>query len=330
MVGRISMRLGCPPQDLALWQRGLSWHPAGLTQHIWAEESAPNGSPHSWRVHVWTWCLKRVIVSSRETVDAIASELPRNALSGLVRKPGSPSRLGFAASIRMPNDRIEWTAQLMAAVALLQVRDAIRLTQSPAVLEAGAAPDITTTGRPLDFPETPVPHMTDPRLDPAAVLHALPFAEVAERLRAHEGVRAIATVTGVTASFPVFVDNNRRDFIMLEMRLAAREGLGHGVCLSMFIPSEAPAHLLHALALNEAEMGSASQTDLIGGWIVRDAALQHDAFVPWALCTGDVIRHLAQAAARRAAWLQLAGPSIVPADWPENIPGRVLPFRRRS
>jgi hypothetical protein len=43
-----------------------------------------------------------------------------------------------------------------------------------------------------------------------------------------------------------------------------------------------------------------------------------------------VIRHLAQAAARRAAWLQLAGPSIVPADWPENIPGRVLPFRRRS
>lgn len=329
IVGRLAGYLSCAPHQLTLWQRGLTWHPAGLTQHIWAEEPSPSSGVAMWRVHVRTWCLKRVVASSQEMVGAITEEVRQNALSALVRKPGSPSRLGLAASVQMSDDRLEWTARFLAAVARLQVHDGVRLSRSPAVLAAGAAADVATDRFASEAQETvAAPQPLDPRILPPLPLDQLPLAEVAEALRAHDGVRAIATHGGVTASFPWMVDGTSLDYVMFELRLGARRGLGNGVWVSLSLPLAAPAHLLHALALNETEVSPGSATDLIGGWIVRGTTLTHDSFVPWSLCAGEVIRHLADSAARRAAWLRMAGPSVVPAEWPDNLPGRVLPFRR--
>jgi hypothetical protein len=330
VIGRLAGRLGCAPHQITLWQRGLTWHPAGLTQHIWAEEASRDSAVATWCVQMRTWCLKRVVASSHEMVSAIASELPHNTLSALVRKPGSPSRLGLGASMHMREDRVEWVSRFMAAVARLQVHDAVRLSRSPAVLAAGAAPDLATDRLSVDAQDTTtIPDATDPRILPPLPLETLPFGELVEALRAHDGVRAIATHSGITASFPWTVDGDAHDFMILEMRVGSRPSVGQGVWMSMAMPSATPAHLLHALALNEAEMGAGSPTDVTGGWIVRGATLLHESFVPWSLCSGEVLRHVADAASRRAAWLRLVGPSIVPAEWPSGVPGRVLPFRGR-
>jgi hypothetical protein len=330
VIGRLAGRLGCAPHQVTLWQRGLTWHPAGLTQHIWAEEAGRGAAVAAWRVHVRTWCLKRVVASSQEMVTAIAAELPHNTLSALVRKPGSPSRLGLGASLHMGDDRVEWTSRFLAAAARWQVHDAVRLTRSPAVLAAGAAPDLATDRLSVGPDETTtMPDAMDPRILPPLPLETLPFAEVVEALRCHDGVRAIATHSGITASLPWAGEDDPHGFIIFEMRIGSRPPIGQGVWVSMAMPSAAPAHLLHALALNEAELGAESPTDVTGGWIVRNATLLHESFVPWSLCAGEVIRHLADAASRRAAWLRLAGPSIVPAEWRNEAPGRVLPFRGR-
>ncbi len=330
IIGRLSARLGCPPHQLTLWQRGLTWHPGGLTQHIWAEPAANGSVPASWRVHLRTWCLRRVVTSSAEMMSAISDELPLNALSALVRKPGSPSRLGLGASVRMDADRVEWTSRFVAAVARLQAHDAIRLSCSPAILAAGAAADVASTRPETDVEEavhTPSP--LDPHLLPPLALDLMPFHEIAEALRAHDRVRAIATHSGVTASFPWTHQSERQDFIMLEMRLAARKGLGKGVWTSMSMPLAGTAQLQHALALNEAEMTPSSATDIVGGWIGRGTSLVHDAFVPWSLCSGEVIRYVADSVARRASWLRLEGHAILPAGWNDASSGRVIPFRRQ-
>jgi hypothetical protein len=330
VIGRLASRLGGAPHQVTLWQRGLTWHPAGLTQHIWAE-AASQPSAGAWRVHVRTWCLKRVVASSRATVEAIASELPHLALSALIRKPGSPSRLGLGASMVMSTDRVEWTSRFMAAVARLQVQDAVRLSRSPAILAAGAAADLATDRLSVEpLGTTAAPHPTDPRILPPLALDVLPFNEVADALRAHDGVRAIVSHSGVTASFPGLADGDRSEFILFEMRLGSRPPIGRGVWVSMALPMVAPAHLLHALTLNEAELEASSPTDVVGGWIVRHATLRHESFVPWSLCSGEVIRHVADAAARRATWLRQAGGAVVPAEWPDGMPGRVLPFTRSS
>lgn len=330
LVSRLVARLGCAPHQVILWQRGLTWYPAGLTQHVWSEPAAPP-TDTAWRVHLRTWCLRRVVVSSTEMMSAVADELPLNALSALVRKPGSPSRLGLGASVRLREDHVEWTSRFVAAVSRLQVHDAIRLSRAPAVLAAGAAADIATdrlVGAAADTPTAP--HPLDPHLLPPMALDQLPFGDVAEALRAHDGVRAIATPSGVTASFPWSSDGTRHDFTMLEMRLAARKGLGNGVWATMMAPAATPAHLLHAMALNEAELAAAGPTDVVGGWITRAGALHHDAFVPWSLCSGEVIRYVAEAAARRASWLRTHAPSVLPGEWSSFAPGRVLPFHRQS
>jgi hypothetical protein len=328
VIGRLGARLGCDTDDLTLWHRGLTWHPAGLTQHIWAETAGRGTAIAGWRVHIRTWCLKRVVASAAQTA-ALSATIADNSIGALIRKPGSPSRVGFGASMRMDDVHVDWTARFLAAVARLQVHDAVRLTDSRLVLDAGAAPDMATDrlGAAVAGTRT-LPAALDPTLMPSVAIDALPFAEVADALRLHDGVRAIATHGGVTASFPWIADGHKHEFVLLEIRPSARRALGAGISIALSLPLPAPVTLLHALTLNEAELQPDSPTDLLGGWVVRDASLMHEAFVPWHLCNGEVVRHLAESAGRRAAWLRMAGRSIVPADWPNEGPGRVLLFKR--
>ena len=329
VISRVAARLRCGPEKITFWRRGLTWYPGGLTQHVWAEPVPRRGGLDAWRVHVRTWCLKR-LVGSVEQMHALEVLLPSLTLSALARKPGSPSRLGLAAAIHMNVDRVDWTSRVIAAVARLQAHEADVLTRDPALRASGAAADIVTEQLGREIPQAvPVPPV-DREPFPLVALDVLPFGEIADTLRAHDGVRAIATHSGVTASFALISEGDRYEFVLTEIRLTEREELGKGVSIAMSLPVPAPTHLLHALVLNEAELHAESPTDVIGGWLLRDGALVHETFVPPSMCNGEVIRHLAESAARRAAWLRIAGRAIVPGEWPADARARVIPFRRPS
>jgi hypothetical protein len=330
VIGRLAGRLACEPHQLTLWRRGLTWYPGGLTQHIWAEPADQNAVSGNWRVQMRTWCLKRVVTSSQETANALAAELPQNAIGALIRKPGSPSRFGLGVSISMGADRVEWTSRLMAALARVQLHDALRLTGSEAVLASGAVADVATDRLSEGSASVPVPPPLDADVLPPLALEVLPFSDLATALRVHDGVRAIATHSGVTASFPWTASAGPNELIVFELRIVNRRPFGDGVWASMALPISAPAHLLHAVALNEAEMGADSPTDSMGGWIVRNNALLHEVFVPWSLCAGEVLRLVVDSAARRAAWLRRGGTALVPGEWSVGTAGRVLPFRGRT
>ena len=329
VISRIVDRLGCAPELVTFWRRGLTWYPAGLTQHLWAEPVPRRAGLDAWRVHIRTWCLKR-LVGSQAQMHAIETRLPHLMLSALVRKPGSPSRLGLGSAIHMNGDRVEWTARMVAATARVQAWEALGLSRAAKVIESGAVADVVTAQIGREGPRAaPVPALDGEPLNPL-ILDVLPFAEIADALRAHDGVRAIATHSGVTASFALLSEGDRYEFVLTAIRCGTREEVGKGMSISMSLPMAAPTHLLHALVLNEAELQSDSPTDLLGGWVLRDGALVHEAFLPLALCTGEMTRHMAEAAARRAAWLRLAGRAIVPGDWPMDTRGRIIPFKRPS
>jgi hypothetical protein len=328
VISRVAARLRCGPEKITFWRRGITWYPGGLTQHVWAEPVPRRGGLDAWRVHVRTWCLKR-LVGSVDQMHALEVLQPTLTLSALARKPGSPSRLGLAAAVHMSADRIDWTSRVMAAIARLQAHEADALARDAAIRASGAAPDLVTEQLGREAPHAvPVPPLD--REPSALALDVLPFGEIAEALRAHDGVRAIATHSGVTASFALVSEGDRYEFLLTEIRLAEREALGKGVSLSMSLPVPAPTHLVHALVLNEAELQADSPTDVVGGWTLRDGALTHETFVPPAMCNGEMVRHLAESVARRAAWLRIAGRAIVPGEWPADIRARIIPFRRPS
>jgi hypothetical protein len=330
IINRLATRLECDHNLITFWRHGLTWYPGGLTQHIWAEESPRQGGLANWRIHVHMWCLKRVVASSQQLIDAITAELPLNCVSALVRKPGSPSRLGLASSMWLTSDRIDWTSRLMAALARVQAHDALRLARAQPVLACGVAADVAHERVGADGAGgAPAPNVAAADMSATAFLASMPFVEIADAIRAHDGVRTIATHSGIAASFPWMVDGGRHD-IMLDMRVATRQPFGTGIWVSLSLPMTASAQLLHAIALNEAELASASPTDVIGGWLVRNQMLMHESFVPWTLCSGSMVRHLAEAAVRRANWFRVAGRSILPGEWPDEARGRVLPFPRSS
>ena len=327
VLSRLTDRLGCEAQHLTLWRRGLTWYPGGLMQHVWADPVPRNVGADGWRIHIRTWCLKRFSGSAAH-MSALESALPRLALGGLVRKPGSPSRLGLGAAVHMNMDRVEWTSRAVAAAAVIQVHDAVSLTTSQAMRDVGMEGDRAMTPTDTNGVEiAPIPSLDAESL-PTLALEVLPFADLANALRAQDGVRAVATHGGVTASFDLSPDGARREFFLLEMRIAHRPRRGQGLLTTMSLSLSAPAHLLHALALNEAELQPESPTDALGGWMLRDGTLVHEAFLPQASCTGELVRRLADGAVRRAAWLRDAGQGIVPGEWPIGTRGRIIPFKR--
>jgi len=327
IISRLVDRFKRKPQPLTLWRRGLTWHPQGFTQHIWAEAVPRSAGLDAWRVHVRTWCLKR-LAGSPEQMHALAEQLSPLTLAALVRKPGSPSRLGLATAVYMSADRAEWTARLIAAAASRQVHDAARLASSAVLLETGVAADLASgqvdgCGNP---DAAAFRHDAD---NPSTLaMEVVPFDEMAATLRAHNATRAIATHSGVTASVVLSSEAERQEVLFIEVRINSKPSVGRGLALTLSVPLAAPPHLLHALALNEAELQGDSPTDLIGGWRVHDGALVHETFVPHVLCTREMIQNLAGGAVRRAEWVRVAARAIVPADWPMDMRGRVLPFRR--
>jgi hypothetical protein len=261
---------------------------------------------------------------------ALAEQLSPLTLAALVRKPGSPSRLGLATAVSMNADRVEWTSRVIAAAAARQAHDAAQLSSSAALLATGVAGDATpghADGRGTGDAAAVRP---DALALPALALEQLPFDEIAATLRAHDGARAIATHSGVTASFALPSDGERQDVLFLEVRVGSKPSAGRGLGLTMSVPLAAPPHLLHALALNEAEMQADCPTDLIGGWRLHDGSLMHETFVPHELCSREMVRNLTEGAVRRAEWVRVAARAIVPADWLTDARGRVLPFRRPS
>jgi hypothetical protein len=327
VLNRLTVRLGCESQQLTLWRRGLTWYPGGLMQHIWAEAVPPNPGEDGWRVHVRTWCLKRFSGTFAQ-VGALEAATARLAIGALVRKPGSPSRLGLGAALYMNVDREDWTSRAVAAAAVLQVHDALSLATSAALRGAGVAADRAASPTDTNGVQiAPLPSLDADSLP--ALAFEVPFVDLADALRAHEGTRAVATHGGVTASFDLSPDGTMREFLLLEIRSGYRPGRGQGLQTTMSLSLSAPAHLLHALALNEAELQPESPTDALGGWMPRDGTLVHEAFLPQASCTSELVRYLAEGAVRRAMWLRDAGRGIVPGDWPIEPRAKIIPFKRR-
>jgi hypothetical protein len=323
-------RLGQPADAIARWNRGLTWHPAGLSQHIWAAPIDPESAQPVWRVHIVTWCLKGVTGTPAQ-MTALAAELGETTLGALVRKPGHASRLGFAASLTAAPDHESWTGSVVAAIARLHVHDAIRLTSSSRLTATGVTRERAADrpGAPPSVQPAAPPDPVDRDLLPAPPLDALPYPELAVMLRGLPGTRAVATHSSVTATLPLTGGDRREQVILLELRPARRPHIGSGLSLSLRLPPSTPPHLPVALILNESELAALDATDLLGGWIVQEGGLAHEAFVPEALCSGPFIRHLVAVAAERAAWFRDVGVSLaVRAELPDEPSARILPFRR--
>lgn len=328
VIRRVGHYLGHRATGVAYWDVGLTWHPAGLTQHVWAEPQPASSAIDRWRLHLRTWCLKRVFGAPPQ-VAALTAELPLNTVGALVRMPGHSSRAGLGASMMMSQDRIDWTARILSAAARLHVHDALRMVEAGEVTASGMGPDLIGD-RPGMAPPVadPTPEAIDADLLIATPLEMIPFAELASTFRAFEGVRAIATPQGLVASFPVTVQDDRPERLLFEVREARRPAFGSGLSAILSLPLSAPAHLLHAIALNEAELERSSPTDMLGGWTAGEMTLRHESFLPQVLCTTELVRVLVAATARRIDWLRTVGASIIPFGWDSTRPARVLPFQR--
>jgi hypothetical protein len=318
LLGRVEDGLESRRRNVSRWHSGLTWKPAGLTQRIWVETAPSHAPADERRVHVRTSCVEN-FTGSHEQTAALAAAALENTISAVIRQSAGSSRLDLASTLLVRPDDVRRASHLIVAAAGLQSRDALRLSQSVAAVEAGLIQDIcpeVTAGR-----EMRDALLQDPLADratPAAGGSEVCFETVARQLRAESGVRAAATRDGVTASLPWTGVPDDWRVILFEMRIDANTRLGSGLAVSLVLP--AAAHFSQALALNDAEAGGDSQSDLLGGWMVRQGLLVHASFLPGHYCDQAVVERMAAAALGRAAWLRLS--DVI--DPPEQPPRRRL------
>ena len=153
--------------------------------------------------------------------------------------------------------------RLLAAAARLQLHEAFVLHR------LGATPsreDRPEPGLGHGEPKVPLPAATWSDVD-----------DCAAALRDIPGARAVRMPGGVTASLP-FGEGVERCLLEL-LAIAERPAVGQGIEVVLTLPG-GEGSLVDALELNEREIATRSDTDLLGSWSTRPGARAFTTFLP--------------------------------------------------
>jgi hypothetical protein len=279
------------------WDRGFTWRPNGVTQHLWSERPVRHASATRWRLQVRSR-LFRGFDGSSVQLEALRAELSSRTPGAIVRSPDERSRLQLATTFHVDRANVESAARLIALVARLHVADVQRLTRSARLAATGVLPDVAEAavgaasasgadgalGAALGASSVPPPPMT-------AALDAL---------HAHDGVRAVPAPRGLLASVPCTPGDAGPRRALIEVSPSMSGGIGPGMRLVLSLPGYAEP--LTAVTLNEEELSVHARNDLLGCWWAVDHVLRHVSFIPMVLCTADLMAHLSVAAVLRTRW----------------------------
>lgn len=287
------------------WHRGFVWHPLGATQRIWSERSAALGRAAAWRIQVRT----EFPGPDGPSPGMLSMEAPVSALSAIVRIIDDPARLQLASTLHVHSGNEGWAPQLIAYVARLQATDIRRIIRD---LSMGApSPAGDTSGLLRRHPRRRI--SDDPDAEPTADgprRHTLyqdsPWttddqAECLSVLHSLRNVTAAFSPNGAVGRIRCPNGPCGHGSSELTISVVTDDRLGAG--LSMLLTMPGPATSRHAIALNEAELGSDCHTDLLGNWFVQRGVLQHASFFPDATYAEGLALHATLGAARRVDWV---------------------------
>ncbi len=320
VVGKVRERLGRRSHRIADWERGFTWRPNGVTQHVWSERPVRREPARRWRVQVRSRLLKR-FDGSWSQLEALRTELSHGTVGAIVRSAGDRSRLQFATTFHVHDGNAQAAPHLVALVAHLHAAAVRRLARSEPLASTGAVPEVAaaaTVCEPISYGDdmTTGAALRSANAGPPSMTLAL------EALRALEGVRAVPTAPGLQASVPCLLGHVGLSRALLEVDPAASDDVGPGMRVVLSLPGYADP--LSAVTLNEEELSNHSCTDVLGCWWAVDHVLRHVSFIPMALCTADLMASLVVQAPARASWAcaRVSGRDI----GAEPPPGRILKF----
>jgi hypothetical protein len=294
VVRRVWERLGCAFGGSAVWHRGFTWRPLGITQRVWCEPELDPPGPPAWRVQVRSDFV-RGFTGSPAQLAALSLEMPLSALAAVVRSNENASRLQLVSTLHVGPDDVDGPAELVAFAAQLQAVEVRAFVRASSLRGAGAEADAAEEECGLE------PTATDlaDRLAARPACSPWAGAEMGECfavLAATPGVRASATARGLSASVACPSGRGHRAQLELET-VDDSPGLGGGLSVVVSVPGRGGVH--EALRLNEFEAGPGCRTDLLGGWSAREGVLQHRAFFPDAVHAKGLAARVAGAAVRR-------------------------------
>ena len=237
-------------------------------------------------------------------------EAPISALSAVVRRSDDPARLQLASTLHVHCGNEGWAPHLIAYVARQQATDIRRIIRELSMPPAASAdetgsllrrhPRRRTSDGPDETPPAEAPRKqalypdspwtTDDQAECLSVLHSL------------SNVTAAVTPNGVVGHIPCPHGPCGRGQSELSISVVS-DGHRLGAGLSMLLTMPGLATSQDAIALNEAELGTGSHTDLLGSWFAHRGVLQHTSFFPDAVYAEGLAFHLALGAARRVDWV---------------------------
>jgi hypothetical protein len=311
-------------EHVSEWNRGFTWRPDGVTQHLWSDRPVTQQSAPRWRVQVRS-CLLRGFDGSSAQLDALRTELSNRTLGALVRSADERSRLQLATTFHVHHGNAQLATRLIAMVAQFHIAEVRRLARSERLVTTGVVPDVTAPATAVG-PSASVadgPLGTAFRFSPAA---GPSMTRALEALRAHDGVRAVPTPRGLLASVPCLPGDPAPRRALFEVGPSASGAIGPGMRMVLSLPGY--ANPLAAVTLNEEELSIHARTDLLGCWWAVDHVLRHVSFIPMGLCAAELMSDLSVGAVARAQWASTLAP--VRDAWMEapRPPGRILQFPR--
>lgn len=294
----------------SVWEeRGFTWWAHGHAQHVWSEPGVDDEGVLVFRLHARTDVLCDVDVTP-EVLREVSWLNEYSAPSGLLadRKQGT---LGYAASMWVHEETLDWVSKLFQWVAAIQV--AMVESQSPVFIDAAGGRLATSAHPTSGIRETP-----DEMLDVISKI-VLPLGREPSRWAGHEMAQHVQFVQQSpdadsylaegkpdgTAMREVFKLRDETD-MQLTADTSEPHPLGNGMLVWLSLPKrdfdEDPTW---ANDMNWRELESFTRSHFLGSWVI----LKHDktaafiTFYPNALklMDGD-LQSLLTSASVRARW----------------------------
>lgn len=286
-------------------ERGFTWWPGLLAQHVWADPPVDDDGFIVSRIHIRTDCLKDFPATDKSLYQ-LAFTASWSTTNGPIRYTDDLSRVQYATSAFVHKGNVSWLQEMLSWLAPIQATEvSINAETLSQLLHCNTDISIHPTSGQRD--------VDDDMLQIIGQVVA-PAGREPSRWAGHEMTTllkdlernpycAMATgdTAGLTAEFPY---GSRTSLLQVRTR-DQNPRMGSGVLVQLTIPqgkhnSETGAE---AIRLNELEHSTYTRARCMGSWCPHETGLTYTSFFPNVLYREGLLSELTRNMLVRARWV---------------------------
>lgn len=284
-------------------ERGFTWWSGPLRQQVWAEEPFQDLGMTVVRVHARTDLLRSFECTEMDKI-ALCLLMSQGTLSGFVRDAEDPSRLQLASSVYVNESTANWMGELFTWAVITQNIEALLLRARSDKFFAGIPDDSVhpTSGKrdALDEMTSMIQTIVAPEGKQDSLYIGGEMQGLSAEIQEPPTVMASSDPMGLTSELPF----KGRTSMLRMMTDASHPEMGHGLLVTLTLPTSFDDAVEEALRLNGRELSELTRSHFLGSWCVAPSgSFAFASFFSNSMYKPNLITHLYYSGLFRARWI---------------------------